>query len=110
MNELKPMLFTCLKSYSKEKLIKDIIAGIIVAIIALPLSIALALASGVGPEEGIYTAIIAGFVISMLLLCAFLMTNTYAFKRFCICCVVLSENFILSRSLFVADKYTHFSF
>ena len=41
MNELKPMLFTCLKSYSKEKLIKDIVAGIIVAIIALPLSIAL---------------------------------------------------------------------
>ncbi len=66
MKELKPMLFTSIKNYSKEKLIKDIIAGIIVAIIALPLSIALALASGVGPQEGIYTAIVAGFIISFL--------------------------------------------
>ena len=66
MHELKPMLFTCLKSYSKEKLIKDIVAGIIVAIIALPLSIALALASGVEPQYGIYTAIVAGFLISFL--------------------------------------------
>ena len=66
MKELKPMLFTSMKSYNKEKLIKDIIAGIIVAIIALPLSIALALASGVGPQEGIYTAIVAGFIISFL--------------------------------------------
>ena len=66
MNELKPMLFSSMKTYSKERLIKDIISGIIVAIIALPLSIALALASGVGPEEGLYTAIIAGFIISFL--------------------------------------------
>lgn len=66
MEDLKPMLFTCLKKYSKEQFIKDLIAGIIVAIIALPLSIALALASGVGPERGIYTAVIAGFVISFL--------------------------------------------
>ncbi len=66
MKELKPMLFTSLRTYSGEKLLKDIIAGIIVAIIALPLSIALALASGVGPEEGIYTAIVAGFLISFL--------------------------------------------
>lgn len=66
MDKLTPMLFTALKDYSKEKFIKDVIAGIIVAIIALPLSIALALASGVGPEQGIYTAIIAGFVISFL--------------------------------------------
>ncbi len=66
MKNLKPMLFTTLKGYSKEQLIKDIVAGIIVAIIALPLSIALALASGVSPEKGIYTAIIAGFVISFL--------------------------------------------
>ncbi|MEE1031453.1 MAG: SulP family inorganic anion transporter [Ruminococcus sp.] len=62
---MKPMLFTTLKTYSKEQFLKDLIAGIIVAIIALPLSIALALASGVGPEQGIYTAIVAGFVISM---------------------------------------------
>lgn len=66
MEDLKPMLFTCLNKYSKEQFIKDLIAGIIVAIIALPLSIALALASGVGPERGIYTAVIAGFVISFL--------------------------------------------
>ena len=66
MEDLKPMLFTCLKKYSKEQFIKDLIAGIIVAIIALPLTIALALASGVGPERGIYTAVIAGFVISFL--------------------------------------------
>lgn len=63
-NVFSPMLFTSLKSYSREQLVKDIIAGIIVAIIALPLSIALALASGVGPEQGLYTAIIAGFLIS----------------------------------------------
>ena len=66
MKELKPMLFSSIKTYNKEKLIKDVIAGIIVAIIALPLSIALALASGVGPEEGLYTAIVAGFIISFL--------------------------------------------
>lgn len=66
MNQMKPMLFTTLKDYSKTQFIQDIVAGIIVAIIALPLSIALALASGVGPEQGIYTAIIAGIVISFL--------------------------------------------
>lgn len=64
MKELQPMLFTSLKSYSKQQLIKDVVSGIIVAVIALPLSIALALASGVGPEQGLYTAIIAGFLIS----------------------------------------------
>jgi len=61
---MKPKLFKVIKGYTKEQLIKDIVAGIIVAIIALPLSIALALASGVGPEQGIYTAIVAGFLIS----------------------------------------------
>ena len=64
MEKLKPKLFSVMKTYTKEQFIKDVIAGIIVAIIALPLSIALALASGVGPEQGIYTAIIAGFLIS----------------------------------------------
>ncbi len=58
------MLFTTMKTYSGKQFSKDLIAGIIVAIVALPLSIALALASGVGPEQGIYTAIVAGFVIS----------------------------------------------
>ena len=66
METLKPMLLTTLKSYSREQFVKDVTAGIIVAIIALPLSIALALASGVGPEAGIFTAIVAGFVISAL--------------------------------------------
>ena len=62
--KLKPKLFSVMKTYTKEQFVKDVIAGIIVAIIALPLSIALALASGVGPEQGIYTAIVAGFLIS----------------------------------------------
>ncbi|MGN0374233.1 MAG: SulP family inorganic anion transporter, partial [Butyrivibrio sp.] len=64
MHDLKPKLFSVMKTYSKDQLIKDIISGIIVAIIALPLSIALAIASGVSPEKGLYTAIIAGFCIS----------------------------------------------
>lgn len=64
--KLQPAFFRDLKCYTKEQFIKDVIAGVIVAIIALPLSIALALASGVGPEEGIYTAIVAGFLISFL--------------------------------------------
>ena len=63
---LKPKLFSVMKTYTKEQCIKDIIAGIIVAIIALPLSIALALASGVEPACGVYTAIAAGFVVSFL--------------------------------------------
>ena len=62
----KPKLITSLKGYSGAQFGKDLTAGIIVAIIALPLSIALALASGVTPEQGLYTAIIAGFVISAL--------------------------------------------
>ncbi len=66
MEKLKPKLFSVMKTYSKEQFIKDVIAGIIVAIIALPLSIALALASGVSPEKGLYTAIVAGFVISFM--------------------------------------------
>lgn len=66
MNTFCPSIVLSLKDYTKEKLLKDIIAGVIVAIIALPLSIALAIASGVGPEIGLYTAIIAGFIISLL--------------------------------------------
>ena len=63
---IKPKLFSTMKTYTKEQFVKDIVAGIIVAIIALPLSIALAIASGVNPEQGLYTAIIAGFFISCL--------------------------------------------
>ena len=65
MNELKPKIFDALKGYTGKQLIRDIISGIIVAIIALPLSIALAIASGVEPVQGLYTAIIAGFFISV---------------------------------------------
>ena len=64
MKTFQPKLFSALKSYSKTKLLNDLIAGMIVAIIALPLSIALAIASGVSPEQGLYTAIVAGFVIA----------------------------------------------
>ncbi len=60
----RPKLLECLKGYGFSQLTGDLIAGLIVAIIALPLSIALALASGAGPEEGLYTAIAAGFVVS----------------------------------------------
>ena len=62
--KLKPKLFSVIKNYDGKQFAKDVVSGIIVAIIALPLSIALALASGVAPEQGIYTAIIAGFLIS----------------------------------------------
>ncbi|MDE5977494.1 MAG: sulfate permease [Turicibacter sp.] len=63
---LKPKLLSVMKTYTKEQFFKDIIAGLIVAIIALPLSIALAISSGVSPEQGFYTAIVAGFFISLL--------------------------------------------
>jgi SulP family sulfate permease len=66
MEKLQPMLISSLKGYTSGQFVKDLLAGVIVAIIALPLSIALALASGVNPEQGIYTAIVAGFVISVL--------------------------------------------
>ncbi len=66
MQKLQPKLVHTLKGYTKEQLTKDITSGVIVAIIALPLSIALALASGVQPEQGLYTAIVAGFIVSLL--------------------------------------------
>ena len=66
MKLFQPKFFSCLKEYDGKKLVGDVIAGVIVAIIALPLSIALAIASGVSPEQGLYTAIIAGFVIAFL--------------------------------------------
>ena len=63
---LKPKLFTIWKSITKEQLIKDITAGIIVGVIALPLAIAFGIASGVSPEKGIITAIVGGFIVSLL--------------------------------------------
>ncbi|MBR5561662.1 MAG: sulfate permease [Clostridia bacterium] len=66
MSIFQPKLFSSLRTYSGKKFANDLIAGVIVAIIALPLSIALAIASGVSPEKGLYTAIVAGFVIAFL--------------------------------------------
>ena len=59
-----PKLFSTIRSYSKEKLLQDSIAGMIVGIVAIPLAIAFGISSGVGPTEGLVTAIIAGFIIS----------------------------------------------
>lgn len=60
----KPRLLTSLKNYNKKTLTADIMAGIIVGIVALPLAIAFGIASGVTPEKGIITAIVAGFIVS----------------------------------------------
>jgi len=62
----RPKLFDTLKDYSTTAFGKDLMAGIIVGIVALPLAIAFAIASGVSPEKGLYTAVIAGFIISAL--------------------------------------------
>ena len=64
--EFKPKLFTTLQNYSKKSFMADLMAGIIVGIVALPLAIAFGIASGVSPEKGIITAIVAGFIISLL--------------------------------------------
>jgi len=66
LEAIRPKLWDTMRNYSGKQFSKDAVSGIIVAIIALPLSIALALASGVAPEKGIYTAIVAGFLISFL--------------------------------------------
>ncbi|MCR5289011.1 MAG: STAS domain-containing protein [Treponema sp.] len=63
---LQPELLKSLKEYNGKKFVTDISAGIIVGIVALPLAIAFGIASGVGPSEGIFTAIVAGFIISAL--------------------------------------------
>ncbi len=60
----RPKLLTTFKDYSKERFISDLMAGIIVGIVALPLAIAFGIASGVSPEEGLITAIIGGFVVA----------------------------------------------
>ncbi len=62
----RPKLFTTLKGYTKPQLISDLTAGVIVAIVAIPLAIAFGIASGVSPDKGLITAIIAGFIISLL--------------------------------------------
>ena len=63
---LVPKSVTTLKSYNRSQFSSDLVAGVIVGIVALPLAIAFAIASGVTPDRGLYTAIIAGFIISAL--------------------------------------------
>lgn len=63
---LKPKLLTAFKGYGRESFLNDLMAGTIVGIVALPLAIAFAIASGVGPDRGLVTAVVAGFVISAL--------------------------------------------
>ena len=60
----QPKLFSTLKNYSKKQFYTDAMAGVIVGIVALPLAIAFGIASGVTPEKGLFTAVIAGFIIS----------------------------------------------
>lgn len=66
MNEWRPKICTCMKGYNGKQFGKDIAAGILVAVIAFPLSVALAIASGLSPEKGLYTAIVGGFLVSAL--------------------------------------------
>src|SRR6478735_3945532 len=62
----RPKIFDALKTYNRQQFSKDVVAGLIVGIVALPLAIAFAIASGVSPEKGLFTAIIAGFIISAM--------------------------------------------
>lgn len=64
--DFRPKLLAVLRTYSKEKFAGDLMAGIIVGIVALPLAIAFGIASGVSPEKGLITAIIGGFIVSLL--------------------------------------------
>ena len=66
LSTFQPTLFQTLKTYNKEKFMTDLMSGLIVGVVALPLAIAFGIASGVTPDKGIYTAIIAGFIISFL--------------------------------------------
>lgn len=64
--DFRPKFFSCLKDYNQQKFSQDALAGLITGIVALPLAIAFGIASGVSPQEGIITAIVAGFIISLL--------------------------------------------
>ncbi|MDR2954264.1 MAG: sulfate permease [Prevotella sp.] len=66
LKDFTPQLFISLRTYDKAKFVNDLMAGLIVGIVALPLALAFGIASGVTPEQGIITAIIAGFIISLL--------------------------------------------
>ena len=67
--DFQPKLFEGLRHYSREKFIADLMAGIIVGIVALPLAIAFGIASGVTPEKGLITAIVGGFIVSATVCC-----------------------------------------
>ena len=62
----KPSIFQALRGYNKDRFVKDVTAGLTVGVVALPLGMAFAIASGLPPQTGIFTAIIAGFLIAML--------------------------------------------
>ncbi|MGA8391392.1 MAG: SulP family inorganic anion transporter, partial [Burkholderiaceae bacterium] len=64
--DFKPRLFVAMKDYSRDRFVRDVGAGLTVGVVALPLGMAFAIASGLKPEAGIFTAIIAGFLISLL--------------------------------------------
>src|SRR4249919_805267 len=61
-----PKSVSALKNYSRDKFVSDLIAGFTVGLVALPLAMAFAIASGVPPQAGLYTAVVAGFLISAL--------------------------------------------
>ncbi|MEJ6478758.1 MAG: SulP family inorganic anion transporter [Octadecabacter sp.] len=63
---MKPKILTTLATYDRQQFASDVVAGVTVAMVALPLSLAIAIASGAGPEKGLVTAIVAGFLISVL--------------------------------------------
>lgn len=65
MGDFQPKILECMKGYSTRQLVKDIFAGMLVAVIAFPLSVALAISSGLSPERGLYAAIIGGFFVSL---------------------------------------------
>lgn len=67
MSDFIPKSIVCLREgYTRERVLRDLLAGVVVGIVALPLALAFAIASGVPPERGLYTAIIAGFIIAVL--------------------------------------------
>jgi len=64
INDWLPKSIQCLSDYNRQKFLGDVVAGITVGLVAMPLAMAFAIASGVSPQAGLYTAIIAGFLIS----------------------------------------------
>lgn len=80
---LEPKLFSVLREgYTKEQFMSDLVAGVIVGVVALPLAIAFAIASGVKPEQGLYTAIIAGLIVSEKTMFAGISTRPWSEPEF----------------------------